>query len=121
MFLKKLYKFSKTWFILFLTFILFFIYINYKWGMVATPVFQFGMFSSTFKTTDTQIVFKIYVNNEPLNISKLSFIKRDLLLTSLQNYQQQQEHNAKLYEQVNTATTRLGIAALARADKFTNS
>ncbi len=52
MFLKKLWYYNKALFSFVTAFIIAMAIIMYKWGIVATPVLQFGMYSSKFYTSD---------------------------------------------------------------------
>jgi hypothetical protein len=97
MFLTQLYQYSKTLCLAFIAFILVFIVVNYKWGAVATPVYQYGMFSTKFYMKDTQVVFKIYANDKLLDITAYHFAERDMLLVSLENYMKQEKVNGSIY------------------------
>lgn len=97
MFLKQLYTYSKTAFLAFAAFILIYFFVNYKWGAVATPIYQFGMFSTKFYLKDTQSVFKIYVNDKVLDITAYHFAERDMLIVSLENYMKQEGVNKNIY------------------------
>jgi hypothetical protein len=93
MFLKQLYNYSKVLFFALIFFIMLFVYINYKWGVTATPIHQFGMFSSVMKKTDTQNIYHIYADDRLVDMSKIYFSKRDLLLNSIAFYKIQQQYN----------------------------
>lgn len=101
MFLKNLYNYSKALFFALVFFIILFVYLNYKWGIIATPVYQFGMFSGMMKKTDTQNIYHIYVNDRLLDMSKIYFSKRDLLLNSIAFYKIQQQHNISVFDILN--------------------
>ncbi|MEO5944980.1 MAG: hypothetical protein ABIP30_17410 [Ferruginibacter sp.] len=74
-----------------------FIYLNYKWGITATPIHQFGMFSSVMKETDTQTIYHIYADDHLVDMSNVYFSKRDLLLNSIAFYKIQQQHNTSVF------------------------
>ena len=97
MFLKQLYNYSKVLFFALIFFIMLFVYINYKWGITATPIHQFGMFSSVMKETDTQTIYHIYADERLVDMSKMYFSKRDLLLNSIAFYKIQQRHNTSVF------------------------
>ncbi len=121
MFLKKLYYFNKTAFTLLLLFVFAFIYINYKWGAAATPVYQYGMFSSKFYIKDTQIVFKIYVDDRLLDVTKFPFAKRDMLFVSLENYSKQKNVNEAVYGVMKKVPGKIGLTGLMKPGVYANS
>ncbi len=98
MFIKQLYRYNKMLCLIFIMFILSFVFINYKQGVVATPIFQYGMFSSKFYLKDTQNVFKIYVNDSLLDLSNFSFEERDMLLVVLESYGIYKARNEAVYK-----------------------
>lgn len=118
MFVARLYKYSKTACIAFLTFILLFIFINYKWGAVATPIYQYGMFSTKFYMKDTQVVFKIYTNDKLLDITAYHFAERDMLLVSLENYMKQANVNTSIYNTMNKIPV---LNKLMKPQRYTNN
>jgi hypothetical protein len=109
MFIKRLYRHSKILFFAFVLFIVAFIFINYKWGLTATPIYQYGMFSSKFYIKDTQSVFKIYVNEKLLDITKYSFAERDIMLVTLEKYGQQVNNNEAVYTVMKKIPQQFGI------------
>lgn len=120
MFLKKLYRFNKTAFFSLLLFLIAFIYLNYKWGVHATPVYQYGMFSSTFYMKDTQTVFKIYTNGQLLDVTKYSFIEADRLFVSLQNYAKQKNANESIYNVMKQVPAKIGFAGMMKHEVYSN-
>lgn len=96
MLVKKLYRFNKWLFVFTLGWLLLFIVINVKWGMVASPVYQYGMFSSVHALSDTQSAYRLIVNNKILDPSSLSFAERDVLFVSLERYESQDANNKKV-------------------------
>jgi hypothetical protein len=97
MFLKQLYRYNKKIFIAVLIFLLAFLYINYKWGVVATPVLQYGMYSGPFYLKDTQSLYIIKANDERINEATLSFTDRDFLQLYPESYLSQKKINADCY------------------------
>lgn len=83
MLLKKLYRFNKPLFLVVSGWLFFFVFVNVKWGMVASPIYQYGMFSSVHSLKDTQFAYRIVINNEFLMPSSLSFAERDVLYVTL--------------------------------------
>lgn len=118
MFIAQLYKYSKTACLAFLTFILIYIFINYKWGAVATPAYQYGMFSTKFYMKDTQVVFKIYTNDKLLDITAFHFAERDMLIVSLENYMKQEKVNHSIY----STMTKIPVAGkMMKQQYYTNT
>lgn len=93
MFLKKLYRHSKWMFLLFGTFILAFLFINFKWGMVATPVLQYGMYSGQQNLSDTIRVYRVLVNDKLIDPVQISAGQNDFIQTFLDAYPGQEENN----------------------------
>jgi len=117
MFLKQLYRYSKTACFIVIAFVLAFVYIFCKWGIVATPVLQYGMFSAPVHLNDTQEVYIIDANNMHVNCGALSFTNRDILQVSLAYYERQGAVNSSVY---NTMHKFLGFTGLMDEYKFTN-
>ena len=117
MFLKELYKYSKAACFIVIAFILSFIYIFIKWGIVATPVLQYGMYSAPVQISDTQEVYMITINNKHVNWGALSFMDRDILQVSLADYERQAIGNSSVY---NTMHKFLGFTGMMDEDKYSN-
>ena len=117
MFLKELYKYSKTGFFIAVTFLLAFIYTFIKWGTVATPVLHYGMYSAPVHVSDTQKVYLIAINNKPVSPGTFSFMDRDILQVSLSDYERQAAVNSSVY---NTMHKFLGFTQLMDKDKYSN-
>jgi len=117
MFLKQLYRHSKTACFILIAFLLAFIYIFFKWGIVAAPVLQYGMFSAPVHLADTQQVYMISVNNKPVDCAALSFSDRDILQVSLADYEKQGAVNESVY---NTMHKFLGFTGLMDKNKYVN-
>ena len=93
MFLKKLYRHNKTLFLLFTAYLCAFLYINYKWGVIATPVLQFGMYSGKYRLQDTITVYRVVANNRLIDPSLISAGQDDFIQTYLGLYPAYQENN----------------------------
>lgn len=117
MFLKELYRHSKAACFIVVAFLLAFIYIFLKWGIVATPVLQYGMYSAPVHISDTQEVYMIAVNKKFVNCGALSFMDRDILQVSLAEYEKQATVNSSVY---NTMHKFLGFTGLMDPDKYSN-
>jgi hypothetical protein len=82
MFLKEIYTHSKLAASALVAIIASFLYINYKCGIVASPINMYGMYSKPIYLTDTTSFIKISQGSIPLNASQLTFAELDLI----QNY-----------------------------------
>jgi len=120
MFIKKLYNYNKLLAIAFICFVSCFLFLNYKWGMVATPVYQFGMFSGPIHLTDTQKVYKLYVNDEQLDITKYRFAQKDIMLVSLEKYTASKNGNSEVFHTMNYFFSKMGWRHLMNEVVFTN-
>ena len=77
----------------FVTFLLAFLFINYKWGMVATPVLQFGMYSGKHHLSDTITVYRVEANGRLIEPENISEGENDFIQTYLQLYPSHKENN----------------------------
>lgn len=120
MYIVKLYTRQKLNFFLLVIFLILSIFINYKSGMIATPINLYGMFSGGFSLKDTLAVKKIILNGLPLNYSKYSYEKRDLMIGILDKYLVQEEHNKNIYETFQKVTQKLHLPINISSVTFTN-
>ena len=120
MFIKKLYQYNKALCVFFLGFIILFAGINYKWGMVATPVLQYGMYSSVFHTGDTQTVFIVEANNTMINSAEISLTERDVLQVYLENYEKERTVNEAAHQTMKKYIAWTGLAGYMKDDKYRN-
>lgn len=111
MFLRRLYRHHRTYFFAFCGFVSCFLFLNYKWGFYATPLYEFGMFSKPYHRGDSQKLYKIFVNNRLLDMGKYSFTQRDMLLWPLEAYQAQKEKNASVLATMKNGFSKFGLAA----------
>ncbi len=117
MFFKELYRHSRAGCFIVAVFLLAYIYINAKWGVVATPVLQFGMYSSPFHTKDTQEVYMVKANEKMINCAELSFSECDIVQLFLHDYERQLSVNTAVY---NTMHNYPGLHSLMSYKNFTN-
>jgi hypothetical protein len=97
MYATKLWRHSKLHFFVLAFFMLVFALVNRQWGTVATPALCFAMYSTPFNATDTQRVYIITVNGQPLNFLQYSLTERDLLITPLDLYSEYAAQNTSVY------------------------
>lgn len=107
--------------LLFIGFVFCFLFINYKWGVTATPVLQFGMFSGVFHIKDTQTVAQIYINDKPLNYADYSVAQRDKMTTYLSMYLSQKEINTFSFITMKRLLSKVGIGSLMQEQHYTNT
>ncbi len=120
MFIKKLYDYNKTRCFAFVAFIIAFVFINYKWGVVATPVLQYGMFSGKVYLKDTQTVYIIEANHKIIDCAKVSIAERDMLQVYPDYYEKQNFKNEAAYTTMKKYIRYTGLLGLMNVDKFTN-
>lgn len=115
MFIKKLYQFNKAACYLFIAFITAFAFINYKWGITAAPILQYGMFSSPMYLKDTQTVYVVVADGETIDCSGLSLTNRDILQLYPANYLDSKSINTAVF---NTMQPYIGFTGLMQLDKY---
>ncbi|MEX1203282.1 MAG: hypothetical protein WEA59_08570 [Ferruginibacter sp.] len=118
MFLKKLYEHSKFLFVVFISFILSFIFLNYKWGVVATPIYQYGMFSGTAHLKDTLTMMEININGVSPDMSQYSFISKDKMLVMPEKYLLSLYQNAAVQATMQSIFSKIGIGNWMHGSKF---
>ena len=98
-----------------------FIWLNVKQGIVATPVLQYGMFSGNKTQNDTTNTYVIYVNNKKIILSEYSFIERDILLTSFDDYLDSGKNNENIYNTFYGIVQRVHVNVGYTKDKLTTN
>ena len=120
MFIKRLYRYNKALCILFLVYIVSFIVVNYKWGTVATPVLQYGMYSGIFKLKDTQTVYLVEANHRMVNCAGLSLTERDILQIYPESYRLQDRVNEDAFSTMQRYFRPVGLSGVMHYEKFHN-
>jgi hypothetical protein len=105
MLIKELYRHQRPLAIAITIWLIAFLVINVKWGMVSTPVYQYGMFSSQQYLKDTVTTYNIKVNKEALPLTSLSFAERDVLFLTLDRYLLSDQHNNKVMQNMHRFVT----------------
>ena len=118
-FIKKFWFFDKKATITFVLFVLFWGFINFKRGAVATPLLQYGMFSNTYYLKDTQKVLHIYVNDKMINFSKYSMSERDQLQVFLEDYLGQKDNNERVFITMKRILSKAEIGKLMKEETYT--
>ena len=107
MFITRLYKHSKFAAICFLLFIASYLFINYKWGVVATPIYQLGLYSGVAHIGDTQTVYTFYVDDKLLLLNNLPFAHADMIVVSLSRYKNHEANNKAVMDVFNKYSNKL--------------
>lgn len=121
MFLKKLYRHNKTLCLVVVAFLFAYIYLNYKWGMVATPIHQYGMFSGKHYFKDPLKVYFVKANGKNINEATISQIERDVLQTYPDYYEKQKSVNESVYNTVSAFFKYAAISAEKNRYKYLNT
>ncbi len=121
MFIRRLYRYNKALCGLFAVFIILFVIINYKWGTVATPVLQYGMYSTVFTTKDTQTAYRVLANGQPINNATISLTSRDILQIYPDTYTRQARVNRDAYVIMERYFGYAGLSSLLKYDRFSNT
>ena len=118
--LNTIFK-NHTWIAIILSgYFVLFIFLNVKHGIVATPVMQYGMFSSMQNSTDTQSVYEYYLNKEKILLNNYSFTERDILLTSLHDYLNHRDNNKAVFSSFNNVIQKVKINVTESEQLFYN-
>ena len=120
MFLKELFLFSRMLFISFLSFIVLFIFLNIKWGVVAFPINEYGMYSGKLYISDTQQVYQIYANDKLVDFATLSMSQRDKLQYSLDFYKNEKINNVSVYLTIKRILNKFLIGKLMKEENYLN-
>lgn len=121
MFIRRLYRYNKALCGLFAAFIILFVIINYKWGTVATPVLQYGMYSTVFTIKDTQTAYRVLANGQPINNAAISLTSRDILQIYPDTYTRQARVNKDAYEIMKRYFGYAGLSSIMNYDRFSNT
>lgn len=116
MFLKQLYQHSKGLFLVLVLFVIAFVFLNLKWGMVATPVYQYGMFSGPVHLEDTLHLTQVEVNGEAVDMSEQHFVSKDKMLVMPQKYLSALLQNDAVHTTMQSFFSKFGLASLVALD-----
>lgn len=121
MFLKELYQYNKLLFAALALFIISMAFINYKWGVVATPIQQYGMYSQRQYFSDTQKVYQLYVNGQKLNLSDFSLVERDMMQIPIDYFGRQEYINSQAFITMRSVFAKLKLDGLLQEKNFVNN
>jgi hypothetical protein len=88
--------------------------------MVATPVLQFGMYSSKYYTKDTQTVTQIYINGNLIDYTNYSAPERDLMISYPDMYMNQKGINSSCFQTMKAILNRIGIGSWMKEEVYSN-
>ena len=118
MFIKQLWYYNKKATVVFVLFILSWFFINVKQGAVATPLLQYGMFSTNYYLKDTQNVLHIYVNDKLIDFTKYSISERDQLQTFLEYYLAHKNNNIMVYSTMKRILSKVYIGKFMNEEVY---
>lgn len=121
MFLKDLYLHSKKLFIVVTLFVTTFLYINYKQGIIISPIYEYGMYSGYFHLQDTLVAYHIYVNDKIVDPAILNLAERDLVFISPISFYMQAEHNDINFLMSNNIFNKMHIGKIIVKSNFENN
>lgn len=121
MFLKQLWHFNKYGTVFFLLFIFMWIFLNVKQGAVATPLLQYGMYSSRHYINDTQHLLHLFINKNRVDFTKYSTAEKDHLQTYLEYYLIQKNNNDVVFNTVRRILKKTGIGWWMKYENYTNN
>lgn len=120
MFLKALFNFNKIYFLVSLLLLLAFLFINYKWGMVASPISHYGMYSGIYKTKTAKTIYTHIVNGEVLKSQNLTIIQNDFLQSFPAYYESENTINHAVFNTMLPYLNKLSLAQQKDSAKFLN-
>ena len=121
MFVKQLYQFNKWLFGCFVLFIMAMIFINYKWGMTATPIQQYGMYSAKMAVNDTLKSYQVYVNQKKIDPTTYGLVDRDMMQIPVADFEKQQAVNEQAFATMKGIFNKIGMGGLMKKENFINT
>ncbi len=120
MFFKQLFIYNKYLFSILAIFIFATTVVFYKWGAVASPIYQYGMFSKNYYTSDTQLVYQIYNNNKAIDYKLYTQNQLDRVQQNIAKYLNQHKNNNAIYTTMKRALTPFYIGKLMSEQNYTH-
>lgn len=120
MFLKALFKFNKIYFFVSLILLSAFLFINFKWGMVVSPISHYGMYSGVYKTQTEKTIYTHIINGKKLDPQQLTIIQNDFLQSFPAIYQTESGINNAVFNTMFPYLNKVGLASQNDSAKFTN-
>ena len=97
MYFQQLYRTNKFWFLFVLIFALCQIFINYKQGIVITPLYHYGMYSKKVESIDSIELYAVKINGKVLQPFQFSAQEWDKLMLPVHQYCKIEKHNNDLF------------------------
>ena len=97
MYLTKLYRQNRFWFVVALLFAAGQLFINYKRGVELSPFYHYGMFSLPFQIKSEYEVTEVTVNGKLLQTKNYSPNDWDNIIMPVIQFQQQKRWNSLIY------------------------
>ena len=120
MFLKALFKFNKMYLVITVLLLFTFLFINYKWGMVAAPISHYGMYSGVYKTQTPKTIYTHTINGKVINSQDMSIIQNDFLQSFPEYFQNESNINHSVFKTMQPYLQKLGVAKQKDSAKFLN-
>jgi len=98
MYLKRLYKYHKGWFLFVVLFAFGQLFINYKRGVVFSPFFNYGMYSIKFYPQQEYSVTAVYVNGKKLHSTAFTPQQWDNISVPVDLFSSQEENNHSVWQ-----------------------
>lgn len=121
MFFKKLYGYNKSFCLAVVVFLMAYFYLNYKWGLIATPIQQYGMFSGKQFLKDTFTVYTVSANGKSINETTISQIERDAIQSYPEYYKKQEVNNEVVFFTLKKYFEYAGISMGNQQYKYRNA
>lgn len=118
MFLNKLFKYHKLLFVITCFLWASFLFINYKWGAVASPLSHYGMYSGRYFLKDSIKIYSHFVNGQKIESHNLSIIENDLLQSFPASLETVNNNNKAVFFTMLPYLKPLGLATAADSAKF---
>lgn len=97
MYLQQLYRVNKFWFVVVFFFMGGQLFINYKRGIVITPLYHYGMYSRKATMPNTIELYEIVINGKVLQPFHFSSQKWDKFILPIEEYCKMEKHNNDLF------------------------
>jgi hypothetical protein len=98
MYLKELYHHHKFWFLITVLFIIGQLFINYKRGVVFSPLYHYGMFSEVINPQRNYTVTEIFVDEKLLRTKDFSPYQWDKIALPVNMFYTQQQWNSTIWQ-----------------------
>lgn len=112
MFLKKLYQYKRSLFLLAMAACMIQLVVFYKQGAVATPFFNYGMYSEKIVPLRQYEIYKVYCNGELLKGDDYSIQEWDKIYVPLYLYYAKDSVNEQTIEVRNRLLSKLRLTTL---------